>query len=284
MSLFANTEGLKVVDMCKTFDEEFGMEGRDDFKLFRYLYLIIYAVTLREKRSWFPRYEDFDKYASYSARVLYTRFVKKQREGEKLDSVLNYFKAAMNGLKVNFQKEEFAEVISPEYDKFDSQRMLEDMQASISDDYFGDDKEYEITRMLSSVEKVAKRVVRETPYSPDEIMSHRLYVSVMLTFLSNLTINNKALAKFKKKVDKSCKDSDKMFFELLEREKQEKPILWRLPEDMGDYVKMLVNKMKHIIAKELRDISKYYVIPEDVVVGIMSSAYSEGYKNEMEEE
>ena len=38
MPLYTNTENLKVVDMCKIFDEEFSKVGyRNDEKLFRYL-------------------------------------------------------------------------------------------------------------------------------------------------------------------------------------------------------------------------------------------------------
>lgn len=284
MPLYTNNENLKVVDMCKIFDEEFKKENRNDEKLFRYLYLIIYAVTLKEKKTWFQRYEDYDAYAEYSARVLYTRFIKQQKEGKELNSILNYFHRAMNGLKINFQKEEFAEVINPEYDDFDYQKMLETVQTNISDDYHKQEKEDDITRLLENVHSVAKKVIKESPYSKDKIMSHRLYISMLLTFLSNLTINNKTMARFNKRVENNLKDTDKIFTELLEKEKLEAPRLWKLDASMGDYVKLLVNKMKYKLANELRDINNYYVVPEDVVVGIISSVYSEGYKNIEEDE
>ena len=285
MPLYTNTENLKVVDMCKIFDEEFPREDRDDNKLFRYLYLIIYAVTLKEKPNWFQKYEDYDAYASYSTRTLYTRFIKQQKEGKQLKSILNYFHGAMSGLRINFQREEFAEVIDPEHDDFSPEQFMATMQENLSNEYYAKEKEDEITRLLNDVHKVAKKVIKESPYSRDKQMSHRLYISMLLTFLSNLTINNKAMNRFNKKVEKNTKDMDKIFANLLEKEKQESPILWKLDESMSDYVKLLVNKMKYKLANDLRDIQNYYVIPEDVVTGIMASAYSESYsKNGMEDE
>ena len=285
MPLYTNTENLKVVDMCKIFDEEFPKKDRDDTKLFKYLYLIIYAITLKEKPNWFQRYEDYDAYASYSTRVLYFRFIKQQKEGKQLKSILNYFHGAMNGLRINFQKEEFAEIIDPEHDDFNSEQYLTSKQAELSNEYFAEEKEEEITRLLKDVHKVAKKVIKESPYSRDKQMSHRLYISMLLTFLSNLTINNRAMNKFNKKVEKNNKDMDDVFTNLLEKEKQEAPILWKLDLSMSDYVRLLVNKMKYKLAHDLRDIQKYYVIPEDVVTGIMASAYSESYnKNGVEEE
>ena len=60
MPLYTNNEKLKIVDMCKVFDEEFYSKERDDNKLFKYLYLIIYSTTLREKPHWFNKFEEFD--------------------------------------------------------------------------------------------------------------------------------------------------------------------------------------------------------------------------------
>lgn len=284
MPLYTNNENLKVVDMCKVFDEEFPREDRNDDKLFRYLYLIVYAVTLKEKPNWFKDYDEYDAYAIYSTKVLYTRFIKQQREGKTLKSILNYFHGAMNGLRINFQKEEFAEIIDSEHNGFSSEKYLSDMQTSLSNEYYGEEKEFEITKLLKDIHKVARKVINESPYSRDKVMSHRLYISMLLTFLSNLTINNKAKSRFNKKVEKNPKDIDDTFTNLLEKEKQEKPILWKLDESMSDYVRLLVNKMKFKLAKDLRDIQNYYIIPEDVVTGIMASAYSDGYKNAMEEE
>jgi len=284
MALYTNNENLKVVDMCKIFDEEFPLENRDDNKLFKYLYLIIYAVTLKEKPTWFQRYEDYDAYATYSTKVLYGRFIKQQKEGKQLKSILNYFHGAMNGLRINFQREEFAEVINAEHSEFIPEQFLENMQVSLSNEYFAQEREDEITKLLNNVHKVAKQVIKESPYAKDSIMSHRLYISMLLTFLSNLTINNKAMSKFNKKLKKNVKDSDDIFTKLLEKEKLESPILWKLDSSMSDYVRLLVNKMKFKLANKLRDIKNYYILPEDVVVGIMASAYSDGYKNDVEEE
>jgi len=284
MPLYTNTENLKVVDMCKVFDEEFAKENKNDEKLFRYLYLIVYAVTLKEKPNWFQRYEDYDAYATYSTKVLYTRFIKQQKEGKQLKSILNYFHGAMNGLRINFQREEFAEIIDPEHDDFISEKFIDTVQENLSNEYYAKEKEDEITRLLNDVHKVAKKVIKESPYSRDKLMSHRLYISMLLTFLSNLTINNKALSRFNKKVNKNSKDMDSVFTNLLEKEKMESPILWKLDASMSDYVRLLVNKMKFKLANDLRDIKNYYVIPEDVVTGIMASAYSDGYKNVVEEE
>lgn len=281
MPLYTNNENLRVVDMCKTFDEEFPTSNRDDTKLFKYLYLIIYAVTLKEKPNWFQTYEDYDGYATYSAKTLYIRFIKQEKEGKKIKSVLNYFHGAMNGLRINYQKETFVEIIDPVYDEFDSQRFLDDVQSDLSDEYYSEYKEEEITRLLCNVDKTAREVVLESPF-PKE-MQHRLYISVLMTFLSNITINNKTKARFARKIDRKAKDIDEAFIGILEKEKQEEPILWRLPKEMGDYVRMLVNKLRFNLAKELKDIQSYYILPEDVVTGIMASAYGDSY-NQVKEE
>lgn len=286
MPLYTNNENLRVVDMCKIFDEEFPKPDRDDTKLFRYLYLIIYSVTMKERRTWFQNYDDFDGYAIYSARTLYIRFLKKLKEGEQLKSVLNYFKSCWDKLKVSYQNEEFAEVMNPEHDDFSPGEVMSQYTNNLSDDYYSKNREEDILFLFKNINKKAKEVIKETPYSNDEIMSHRLYISTLLTFLSNLTLTNKALAKYEKKSEKNIAEGDQFFSKLLLKEKEEAPRLWKLEPTMGDYVRMLVNKLKCKLANELRDIQAYYTLPEDVVTSILASAYNDGYKstNSMEDD
>ena len=284
MPLYTNNEKLKIVDMCKVFDEEFYGKERDDNKLFKYLYLIIYSTTLREKPHWFNKFEEFDAYATYSAKVLYMRFIKQQGEGKRVKSILNYFHGAMSGLRINFQKNEFCEVIDQKHNGFNPDQFIAGIQNTMSREYYDSDREEEVMSLLSNIHGIARETIRESPYSRDATMSHRLYISMLLTLLSNLTVNNRAMKRFSKNAGDGGSDMEQVFLRLLEKEKLEKPVLWRLDESMEDYVRLLVNIMKSKLASRLRDIQHYYTIPEDVVMGIMASAYGEGYKNSNTEE
>lgn len=275
--LYKNNENLKVVDMCKIFDEEFAHpETRDDNKLFKYMYMIIFAITIKEKRWWFHNYEDFDKYASFAARTLYLRFMKQQSEGKKIKSIRNYFRSSMGFLKIMFQNEDFSEVIDPEFDDFSTAEFVGKFQDSLSDDYYRADKLEELEGILSNAPSTAKEIVQSTPYKDDKAMCHRLYLSMLLSFLNSITLPKKDAIKVERATEKDSKEGDSMYVQLLAKESEKEPVLWNLDEGMSDYVRMLLNKMRESLANEVRDVKAYYTIPEDVVSDIMATAYNDG--------
>lgn len=277
---YQNTENLKVVDMCRIFDEEFpDKENRDDSKLFKYLYLIIYSITLKERKGWFRSYEDYDKYAFFAASTLYMRFIKQQGEGKQIKSVRNYFRASMAHLKDSYQKQEFAEVITPAHDDFNISQMVCNTQNSLSNDYFGNEKREEVESLLRSIPEKMWEVVKESPYNGDDILCHRLYVSSMLTFLNGITPTNQNLKIYDKLCEKKPKMEEEAYFQMMSKEQAKPPILWKLEDTYSDYVKLIVNKMKLNVVRGIKDIKDYYTIPEDVVTKIMSSPYSVSTSN-----
>lgn len=272
---YQNTENLKVVDMCRIFDEEFpDKEHRDDSKLFKYLYLIIYAITLKERKGWFHSYEDYDKYAFFAASTLYMRFIKQQGEGKQIKSIRNYFRSSMAHLKNSYQKQEFAEVINPDHDDFSISQMVCNTQNSLSNDYFGNEKREEVESLLRSIPKKVLEVVKESPYNGDDILCHRLYISSMLTFLDSITPTNQNLQRYGKLCKKKPRMEEGAYIQMIGEEQDKPPILWKLGDTYSDYVKLLVNKMKLNVVKGIKDIKDYYTIPEDVVTKIMSSPYN----------
>lgn len=265
--LYSKAENKKYTEMAMEFDKEFYTPYRDDNKLFKYMYLIFYMLAC--KGNFFTKFEDFDKYAQYAAKIVYTRYIKNEKKGKKFKSVLNYAKGCKNHLKIDYQNESFVQVTKAGDENV---KVFEQVyRNNIRDSYNKEDLMFDMEDLLKIVPKIATKVVKETPYSSDKLMCKRLYMSCLLTFLSGITLPNQFLASTSKKKDLK----DNLVIRQYQKNMSESLILWNLDDDMSDYVTMLVNKIRGEMSVEINDLSSSYAVPEDVVDSIISSAYDE---------
>ena len=214
---FNKPAGVRYVDMAIYIDKnmpkvvENGGNSVVESKIIEYIYHICYALAL--KKTFFKKFEDYDSYSLYAASEIFLAMRKKlvekgtiSRGGkivEPVKSSLNFIKAVLFPLKVNYQQMNYATVINPEIGQ-DTSKIAYDQHESIQSEYrraFLDD----LMESVAEFPKVFKNLIAKSPYRNDEIMCNNLYISCMLTLLNDLTIPNR----IKSKINKKSKDNDK---------------------------------------------------------------------------
>lgn len=281
---FNKPKGMKYTDMCIYIDKHLPdiaepyanpeVEG----KVYQYLYHIVYALAC--KSGYFKNFADYDNFACYAACELYISMRKKQMTAGTevrgkvvvpIKSSLNFIKATMFPLKVNYQKEYFATVLDPKLNE-DVYDMDTDARENIQQHYRADLEESYMAA-IACVPRFIAEVIRETPFRRDAVMCKRLYISTLLTFINDITIPNKLKNKLVSKMgnDNSDKYLEKLFN--VYKANDEAPLLWHLDDGFSTYVRLLATKAKKLFSKELA----YYIHCEDlsdeVLDAIMSNAY-----------
>lgn len=265
--------GMRYVDMAIYFDENIGKPDRDDERLFQYLYHLFYMLSSKAK--YFHLYEDYDEFALYAATTVYMRAIKPAPPGEDrpIKSILNYSKAVLYPLKVTFMREAFEERIDPEVDdRFDTHMLSDNLAASIETDYNVEMAKDFIT-YFKELPKHIQKVVSETPYKNDPVMSRRLYISILLTFMKSITLSNSDIKKVKRR-DKRGQEIDNYKVKILEKEKDINATTWRIDPNLANYINLLTNKVRKSFGEDLADIRQSYVLDEDELKAIMMSVYN----------
>lgn len=263
---------------------EVGKEPQLEAEIFRAIYLIIYMLAC--KQSLYKNWEQLDDFAMYGAKMVYNRMVNPKQfvpdeKGKKLDlikSVLNYINVSMNGMKNHFQKESFNLIIDPETDdRVDGQAILESIYSGIQQDYdFGRDEA--ISDSFELIPSIAKKVVAETPFKNNKLISKNLYLSILLTLLNNVTLPNSTLNKIEKATDVDIVHSTA--YRVLTKSYYDSVILWHLDKSYTGYVDMLTRKVKIRFSKNLSSTSSDFDLNQNVLDAIISTAFENMYNNE----
>lgn len=272
---YSKPAGMKYTDICKEFDKEFYEDGRDDSKLYRDMYLIYFMLAC--KKNYFSKYEYYDDYAQFAATTVYMRFIKKQKAGERVKSLLNYAKASAYPLKVMFQNWSFNEVFDGSHNDLDPQALKSSINDSIQSCY-SDGLSEDVLRLLDSIPATTMAVIGETPYKNDKSAVHGLYVSCLLTLLDSMTLSNFDLARLGKKKPEEMAD-DEPLIKALDKERDESCIVWDLDKSMADYVKVLSNKIRSRLSSEINGARSDYELPDDVLDAISASSYTNCQEN-----
>ena len=283
---FNKPKGMKYTDMCIYIDKHLSeikvpYEHPDvEAKIYEYLYHVVYALAC--KSAYFRNFADYDAYACYAASELYFSMRNKLiNEGKEVrgktvvpvKSSLNFIKATMFPLKVNYQRDNFAVIVDPKIHD-DTSVIDADARESIQQQYRADLQEsYEAA--IARVPHFLKKIISKTPFRNDPIMCRKLYMSALLTFINDITIPNKLKNKIKSKMtnDNMQKSADKLMNAY--KANQEAPILWHLDQDLSNYIRLLVIKAKKEFSKEL----EYYIHSDDLSDEILDSIMSNAYDN-----
>lgn len=268
--LYSKEANKKYTDMAQEFDREFYTPNRDDNKLFKDMYLIFYMLAC--KGNFFKKFEDFDGYAQYAATKIYIRYLKKEKKGVKLKSVLNYCKSCKKHLKVDYQNETFEQVTKK--DDSDVQTYRHVYRDNLSTSYGRANMLEDMNEVLNSFPAIAREVIDESPYKNDKKLCKHIYQSCLLTFLSSITLTNNTIDKLTTKQEAKV-ISDNYIIKQYQKDLEESLILWNLSQDYSDIVILLVNKIKSKMSEEINGVIAANSIPDDVIDAIVASAYDE---------
>lgn len=125
---------------------------------------------------------------------------------------------------------------------------------------------------------MVKKVVKSTPYSNDPVMSRRLYLSLLLSFLNTIRLPNKYKNRILRK-EANNNDADDLRLKYIQEQADNSVILWRIDNKLYDYVDILLKRVKHKFVKEIFGDIKYYEVPDSILNQIIKqplASYTNG--------
>ena len=256
--------GKKYTDLCIYIDKnipnivEPGEHPDIENTVYNYLWLVVKALAI--KKCMFNNFQDYDPYAFYAANRLYFALRKNYLNQGKtikgklirpIKSCLNYMKALLYPMKIEYQNETFRDIISEEFvsKKFDSFAFKEQMRDEVRATQ-GNNETF-ITYIKDSFKQIgsiADKVLTKSPFSPRSIDYKKLKISLMLNAINSL--------KIKKKLDSDLPTI----------------LLWKLPKSMSSYVRILLKEFYSEIKLEIMECHNLTNLSDDIVDRILQNS------------
>ena len=271
--LFKKPSNLKFTDLCIFIDENVpkivnpGENPELENTIYNYLWLLVKALAI--KKCMFKNFEDYDMYSFYAATRLFTALRKNQLNQGKvikgklirpIKSCLNYTKALLYPMKIEYQRESFREVIEEEFvsTKFDAIAYHEQLKDQVRENSRVTQtfKNYIYDAVMQS-DRLLDEILQKSPFNSATPEYKNLKISILLT--SNQILKNK------KKLNASAVQS---------------VILWHLPKSMANYTKILLKEFFTAIKQEVIDCYREADFSDCELEGILTEATKEWYDNE----
>lgn len=249
--------GMKYTDMCIWIDANIpnivnpGEHPDIEDKVYNYLWLLVKALAI--KKCMFTNFQDYDPFAFYAANRLYFALRKnywnqgktiKGKQIRPIKSCLNYTKALLYPMKIEYQNETFKEIISEEFvsKKFDAMTFKERMRndARESQGVNTQFKAY-IQDSFNDIGVILDNVLSKSPFAPSTPEYKHLRISLMLNALNSIRAKN--------------------------RLNSELPsvIVWKLPRSMQSYIRVLLKEFYTEIKLEIIECHRLTHIDDDLV-------------------
>ena len=222
---------ITYTQMAMWVDNNYHKVDCDTSILYEYLYHL--SNMLAHRFNYCTNERDYDDFSLYCASRLYMRLyddknMYKGKEIKPIKSTLNYLKQVIYPYKCDFFK--------------NSIETVEDslMETNFDATYFAHIDRLSFQSSVSTISQTVRNYLQKLPRKKDSSQWHNIYISCMLTLLNSITpdVDHKI---------GSIDESMKVYLELRELP----PILYGLGEEYQDYIKVLVNEVRHIICKEL---------------------------------
>lgn len=246
--LWKKPSSLKYTEMCMFIDENVpkivnpGEYPELENTIYNYLWLLVKALAI--KKCMFKNFEDYDTYSFYAANRLFLALRKNQLNQGKtikgklirpIKSCLNYTKALLYPMKIEYQRETFREIIEEEFvsTKFDAMAYKEQLknQARDSTEITHNFRDYVQTAIRQSG-KILEDILQKSPFNSATPEYQNLKISILLTSIQIL--------KNKKKLSAN----------------PQSVILWHLPKSMTSYTKVLLKEFFTELKIEIMDCYK----------------------------
>lgn len=271
--LFKKPPRLKYTEMCMFIDENVpkivnpGEFPELENTIYNYLWLLVKALAIKKRM--FKNFDEYDMYAFHAANRLFIALRKNQLNQGKvikgklirpIKSCLNYTKALLYPMKIEYQRESFREIIEEEFvstkfDAFAYREQLKD-QARSSTEINHHFNTY-IRESISQSTKLLDEILQKSPFNSSTAEYKNLKISILLTSIQIL--------KNKKKLDVGGQGV----------------ILWHLPKNISNYTKVLLKEFFVRLKQEIIDCYSTANISDADIDAILTAATEEMYyKNE----
>ena len=268
--LFKKPSSLRYTEMCIFIDENVskivnpGENPEIENTIYNYLWLLVKALAI--KKCMFKNFEDYDMYSFYAATRLFTALRKNQLNQGKvikgklirpIKSCLNYTKALLYPMKIEYQHENFKEVIEEEFvsTKFDALAYKEQLKSKARDsaEIMQTFKGY-LQSAIKNNSSILEEILQNSPFNSSTPEYKNLKISILLTSVYIL--------KNKKKLNVAGAQS---------------VILWHLPKSMSNYTKVLLKEFFTAIKQEVIDCYQTADMSEDELEAALDAATEELY-------
>jgi hypothetical protein len=236
---------LKYTDLCVFIDANIdkiadaGAYPEIENQVYNYLWLLVKALAI--KKCMFSNFSDYDGYATHAANRLFFALRKnylnqgktiKGKQIRPIKSCLNYTKALLYPMKVEYQNEAFREIIAEEFvsKKFDSFLYKEKLKSDahgaqgISDKF----KLY-LKGSFTNISETLDKVLKKSLFVTNTAIYRKLKISLLLNALQSLKLKNQL-------------DSDLPTV-----------IVWKLPKSMSGYIRVLLKEFYTELKLEILD-------------------------------
>lgn len=263
---------MKYTEMCIFIDENVpkivnpGENPELENTIYNYLWLLVKALAI--KKCMFTDFQDYDMYAFYAANRLFFALRKNQLNQGKtikgklirpIKSCLNYTKALLYPMKIEYQRESFKEVIEEEFvsKKFDAFAYKEQLKNRARDSA-GVTLQFKklVQETLSKNSTLLEEVLQKSPFNSSTPEYQNLKISILLNSVQAL--------KNKKKLDIT----------------NQSIILWHLPKSMTSYTKILLKEFFMALKLEIMDCYKTSDLNEADLKNILDSVSEANYNEE----
>lgn len=263
---------LKYTDLCIYIDEnipkiaEPGAYPEIENKVYNYLWLLVKALAI--KKCMFNHFDDYDGYATHAANRLFFAIRKNyQNQGKKIKgklirpikSCLNYTKALLYPMKVEYQNENFREIINEEFvsKKFDTFMFKEKLKADALESQGATEKlKVYLNSSFKNIDVLIDKVLKRSLFGKTPDMYKKLKISILLNTLNSL--------KVKKKLDSELPTV----------------ILWKLPKSMSGYVRVLLKEFYTEIKLEIMDCSRMVQLDDSILENLLRSEDADSYEEQ----
>ena len=262
--LWKKPADMKYTDMCIFIDANVpkiinpGEFPELEETIYNYLWLLVKALAI--KKCMFTDFQEYDMYAFYAANRLFFALRKNQINQGKtikgklirpIKSCLNYTKALLYPMKIEFQRESFKEVIEEEFvsKKFDAFTYKEQLKDRARDSA-GVSKQFKdyLYDTITKNGHILDKVLKKSPFQYGTAEYKNIKLSILLSSIQIL--NNKG------KLDAT----------------NQSVILWHLPKNMSNYVKVLLKEFFMELKLEIMDCYKASDVDESGLENILNSA------------
>lgn len=267
--LFKKPHNLKYTSLCIYIDENApkitnpGEYPEIENTIYNYLWLLVKALAIKKRM--FKNFEDYDMYAFYSATRLFTAIRKNQQNQGKvikgktikpIKSCLNYTKALLYPMKVEYQMENFREVIEEEFvtTKFDALAYKEQLksQARNSEEINRTFKSY-VEQTVYQSDSILEEILSKSPFNKSTPEYKNLKISILLTSVYTL--------KADKKLNMAVQSA----------------VLWHLPKSMSNYTKILTKEFFMALKSEIIDCYRMADVDDAELENILTNNTEERY-------
>ena len=247
--LYKKPKDIKYTDMCIYIDENIYGNFDEDL-VFQYLFFISRMLSKKEK--YFYSEEDLDNFGIYAATYYYLRLVNPKQFDEhnmqKIKSILNYIKSSLYAVKVRFQSMDYAQTISRESFEENNYNLNNLLYDNLNDIYISDFK-----LVMHNISQTCENFLKHIYYDENSVEWLNIYISVMLTFLNNITLDKRTI-NYINNLDNHNYLHGYHINNIYDDNWNSEPVLFHIPSNMSNYIKTLSKEVRNLVAKDLSEI------------------------------